>query len=156
MLRSADKLKGAALVATDGAIGEVDDFYFDDERWAVRYLVVNTGTWLAGRTVLVSPISIKQVDVPTNQIFTSLTQRQVENSPGLDAHQPVSRRQEAQLLGYYGYPTTGAARSCGARRRTRRRSPSRPLPAVRSRPLRRRGRARRRRRRSPRTATCGA
>jgi uncharacterized protein YrrD len=104
MLRSADKLKGAALVATDGAIGEVDDFYFDDERWAVRYLVVNTGTWLAGRTVLVSPISIKQVDVPTNQIFTSLTQRQVENSPGLDAHQPVSRRQEAQLLGYYGYP----------------------------------------------------
>jgi hypothetical protein len=104
MLRSIDKLTGAALVAADGAIGEVEDFYFDDERWAVRYLVINTGSWLAGRQVLITPISIRQVDLPTSQIFTTLTKRQVENSPGIDAHRPVSRRQEAQLLGYYGYP----------------------------------------------------
>jgi uncharacterized protein YrrD len=104
MLRSADKLKGMALVAADGAIGEVEDFHFDDERWAVRYLVVNTGSWLAGRKVLISPISVKQVDVGGNQVATALTKRQVEDSPGLDAHRPVSRRQEAQLLGYYGYP----------------------------------------------------
>ena len=49
MLRNVKDLRGYAIRATDGVIGRVDDFYFDDEDWGVRYLVVDTGGWLSGR-----------------------------------------------------------------------------------------------------------
>ena len=45
-----------------GLIGEVDDLYFDDEDWAIRYLVVDTGGWLSGRKVLISPVAIGHPD----------------------------------------------------------------------------------------------
>jgi uncharacterized protein YrrD len=93
-----------ALTAADGAIGEVSDLHFDDESWGVRYLVVNTGTWLNGRSVLVSPVAVRNVDATTKQIFVNLTQKQVENSPDIDTRQPVSRQHESTLLSYYGYP----------------------------------------------------
>lgn len=104
MLRSADELKGLAITATDGAIGEIDQFYFDDEDWAVRYLVANTGTWSEDRQVLISPFSIEKVDLPGNQLFVNLTMKQVLDSPDIDTHKPVSRQHEADYLNYYGYP----------------------------------------------------
>ena len=58
MLRNVKESRGFAIRATDGVIGEVDDLYFDDENWAVRYLVVETGGWLSGRKVLISPYAI--------------------------------------------------------------------------------------------------
>ena len=54
MIRSMEHMKKFEIVATDGRIGAVDDFYFDDERWAIRYVVVDTGRWLPGRRVLIS------------------------------------------------------------------------------------------------------
>jgi uncharacterized protein YrrD len=104
MLINAHNLKGAAIIARDGAIGEVDDFYFDDEKWTVRYLVVNTGAWLFRRDVLVSPISIKKVDKANNQVFVNLTRDQVKDSPDIDTQKPVSRQHETAFLNYYGYP----------------------------------------------------
>ena len=61
MLRNADHLKGFAIRATDGGLGTVDQFYFDDETWAIRYLTVETAGWLGGRQVLISPISVTLV-----------------------------------------------------------------------------------------------
>lgn len=55
MLRSMNDLENYTIRATDGTIGHVTDFYFDDERWVIRYLVVDTGSWLASRKVLISP-----------------------------------------------------------------------------------------------------
>jgi len=104
MLRSVNGLKGFAITAIGGPIGDVDQFYFDDEAWAIRYLVVNTGTWLASRQVLISPISVKQVDPAINQLFVSLTRDQVKHSPNVDMHKPVSRQYEEAFLSYYGYP----------------------------------------------------
>jgi len=49
MLRNIKELEGCAMGATDGPIGHVKDFYFDDEGRVVRYLVVETGHWLASR-----------------------------------------------------------------------------------------------------------
>jgi hypothetical protein len=63
MLHSMNVLKGLDILATDGEIGNTEEFYFDDERWAVRYIVVNTGSWLSGRQVLISPFSVTQVDL---------------------------------------------------------------------------------------------
>ncbi|MGE0126476.1 MAG: PRC-barrel domain-containing protein [Blastocatellales bacterium] len=104
MLRNAGKLKGSVITATDGAIGEIDDLYFDDEEWTARYLVVKAGTWLSSRKVLISPISIKKVNEPTNQVFVNLTIDQVKHSPDIDTRKPVSRQHETAFMDYYGYP----------------------------------------------------
>lgn len=105
MLQSVKHLHGYAVVATDGDIGRADEFYFDDTHWAVRYLVVDTGGWLDGRKVLISPYSVIGTDAHDRTVQLSLTREQVEKSPDIDAHKPVSRQHEADYLQYYGYPT---------------------------------------------------
>jgi hypothetical protein len=105
MLRNAKDLHGLTIHATDGEIGTVDQFYFEDETWAIRYLTVDTGGWLGGRKVLISPISVLGVpDWPAKRLDVALTKKQVENSPDISTHQPVSRQQEIAYFGYYGYP----------------------------------------------------
>jgi hypothetical protein len=105
MLRNAKDLHGMTIRATDGEIGTVEQFYFDDETWVIRYLVLQTGGWLGGRSVLMSPISILGVpDWPAKLLDVALTKKQVENSPDINTHQPVSRQHEIEYLGYYGYP----------------------------------------------------
>jgi len=104
MLANATFLKGLAVQAADGELGTVDRFYFDDETWAIRYLTVETGGWLRGRQVLLSPFSIVRVDWPAKRLDVSLTKKQVENSPDIDTHRPVSRQHEAEYNQYYGYP----------------------------------------------------
>jgi PRC-barrel domain len=104
MLRSANGLEGFTIGATDGTIGQVDDLYFDDQSWTVRYLVVDTGGWLAGRKVLVSPISIRHTDWANETVHVSLTKSQIETGPGIETDQPVSRQHEMEYYRYYGYP----------------------------------------------------
>src|SRR5580698_6500607 len=103
MERNTNRLTGFKLAATDGEIGEVVDFYFDDETWGIRYLVVKTGGWLSGREVLISPISAVRVAWKAKSLHVALTKKQVENSPDISTHQPVSRQREADLSAYYGY-----------------------------------------------------
>jgi hypothetical protein len=104
MLKNGTDLKGLVIRATDGELGTVDEFYFDDETWAIRYLTVETGGWLGGRRVLISPISVVQADWQAKRLDVALTKKQVENSPDIDTHLPVSRQHEAAYLSYYGYP----------------------------------------------------
>jgi hypothetical protein len=104
MLTNAVDLKGLVIRATDGEIGTVDQFYFDDETWGIRYLTVETGGWLGGREVLISPVSVVSADWQGKHLDVALTMKQVENSPNIDTHRPVSRQDEATYLGYYGYP----------------------------------------------------
>lgn len=104
MLSNTSHLKGLRVQATDGEIGTVDDFYFDDQAWAIRYLTVETGDWLGGRRVLISPISVVRTDSHARRLDVALTKKQVADSPDIDTHQPVSRQHEAAFLGYYGYP----------------------------------------------------
>lgn len=103
MLRTASHLKGTSIAATDGEIGSVQDLYFDDHSWTIRYLVVDTGTWLPGRQVLISPRSIMTV-TDEAKIPVSLTKSQVENSPSTDVDKPVERQYEEEYSQYYGYP----------------------------------------------------
>ena len=104
MLRNIKDLQGYSLQATYGIIGDLRDFYFDDQSWVVRYLIVDTGTWLSGRQVLVSPIAITG-SLAADKVFRStLTKEQVKNSPDIDTDKPVSRQHEVQYLAYYGHP----------------------------------------------------
>ena len=104
MLKSASSMKGLTIKATDGEIGKVDQFLFDDENWAVRYLVVNTGNWLDERLLLISPIFIGQADWASERLEVRMTKEQVAKSPDIDTHRPVSRQHEAEFMDYYGYP----------------------------------------------------
>jgi hypothetical protein len=104
MLRSMKDLENYAISATDGLVGHLKDFYFDDDAWVVRYFVVNAGTWLSSRMVLVSPIAVDHPDWIERTLAVSITKEQVKNSPHIDTDKPVSRQNEAQYFGYYGYP----------------------------------------------------
>ena len=104
MLTNAKHLKGLVIRATDGEIGTVDQLYFDDETWAIRYLTAATGGWLSDREVLISPFSVTNVDWQGKRLDVALTKKQVENSPNRDTQRPVSRQYETEYLGYYSYP----------------------------------------------------
>ncbi len=104
MLKSMKHLLGYQLEAKDGLMGEVKDFYFDDRMWGIRYLVVDTGNWLPGRLVLVSPKSLGTPDWTTQRFPIHLTKEQIENSPDIDTEKPVSRQKEQQLVNYYRWP----------------------------------------------------
>ncbi len=104
MLRSTEDLEHFTIGATDGQIGHLKDLYFDDDAWVIRYFVVDTGTWLTSRDVLISPISVQGADGQDKKLSVDITTEQVRNSPNIDTEQPVSRQNEEQYLGYYGYP----------------------------------------------------
>ena len=98
MLRNVKDLRGYALRATDGVIGTVEDFYFDDEDWGIRYLVVNTGSWLSDRKVLISPIAVGHAGWMARRLPVALTRAQVEGSPDINTSKPVSRQHEAEYF----------------------------------------------------------
>lgn len=109
MLRSVKDLHYYGLHATDGNMGVVYSVLFEELTWTVRYLVVDTGTWLPGRQVLVAPISLGVVDWETQRISVKLTTDQIKNSPSIDTDKPVSRQHEASLAAHYGWPAYWAA-----------------------------------------------
>lgn len=104
MLRSIKQLYGDKLGATDGEIGHVKDFYFDDQNWAIRYVVADTGKWLPGRQVLLTPHSIGRLDQAVKLLNVNLTRKQIEDSPSIESHKPVSRQYEEDYYRYYGWP----------------------------------------------------
>jgi uncharacterized protein YrrD len=104
MLNKAKTLRGYTLHGLDGEIGKVKEFYFDDRYWAIRYLVADTGDWLTGRQVLISPHSLVAVVKDKQQITIELTKKQIEDSPSLDSDKPVSRQFEEAYYEYYEWP----------------------------------------------------
>jgi hypothetical protein len=101
MLQVISPLKGFAIEASDDRIGTVADFLFDDVSWKVCWLVIDCGTWLTGRKVLIHPSAISQEALEWQQFVVALTTAQVEGSPELSEHEPV--HMENQLYNYYGW-----------------------------------------------------
>jgi len=104
ILHSVEGLQGFSIAARDGELGHVKDAYFDDREWTLRHLVVDTGGWLTGRNVLISPLSVTGTDWNRQSISVNLTKQQVQNSPAIDTAKPVSRQHETELYQHYGYP----------------------------------------------------
>ena len=103
MLRNASAIKGYAIAATDGRLGTVSDFLFDDASWLVRWLVVDTGKWLSGRKVLLPTSVLGHLDPNGNEFAVSLTMEQVKDSPDIDTERPVSRQIETNIYDFYGW-----------------------------------------------------
>jgi hypothetical protein len=103
MERTINGLIGCRMEARDGDGGRVDDVYFDDESWAVRYLVLKTDAWLSGRKVLIAPLALMEDGGMIGVFRVNLTQDQIRNSPDIDTDKPVSRQQEIELYGHYAW-----------------------------------------------------
>lgn len=103
MLRSMKELEGYTLETTDGEIGRCKDFLFNDRQWVLRYMVADTGKWLPGRKVLISPISLGEPDWLSRRFPVSLTRDQIKGAPGIHSDEPVSRQYEAELFAHLGY-----------------------------------------------------
>ncbi|MBD3160900.1 MAG: PRC-barrel domain containing protein [Candidatus Eisenbacteria bacterium] len=99
-----DQLRGRSIAAVDGDIGKVDEFFFDDRSWKLRYLVVDTRKWLPGRKVLIDPSALKPPHPEEGALPADLTKQKVKESPDIDTEKPISRREQADLHVHYGWP----------------------------------------------------
>lgn len=104
MLRQANEFKSFKLRARDGDIGHAREFYFDDHYWTVRYLVAETGDWLSGRQVLISPFALNPADAAEQVLPVDLTKAQIEGAPSLATDQPVSRQHEMEYHSHFDWP----------------------------------------------------
>ena len=103
MFLSVKNLFKYKIEATDGSVGQVHSFLFDDQNWTVRYLVVDTGSWLPGRKVLIVPSALGKPEGQMEVFPVELTREQVKSSPDIDTEKPVSRQQEIELYKYYNW-----------------------------------------------------
>jgi len=104
MLRSVKEILGYELAVQDGSIGRCDDFLFDDRDWVVRYMVADTGKWLPGQRVLISPIALDEPDWDTRRLRVGLTRERIEQAPPLAEDEPVSKQFEIDYYAHYGWP----------------------------------------------------
>jgi hypothetical protein len=102
-LRSTREVSGYHMDASDGEIGHLEDFLFDDETWEIRYAIVNTKNWWPGKKVLLRPQWITSVDWAAGEIHANLTRDTIQRSPEWDPDSPVSREYELRLHQHYGY-----------------------------------------------------
>lgn len=104
MLRKVNEITGYVLDTQDGEFGQCHDFLFDDRAWTIRYAVVKTAKWLPGHKVLISPVFLGNPDWVNQSIPVDLTRQQIEESPPLEEHAPVSRQYEIDYHQYYALP----------------------------------------------------
>ena len=104
MLTTINQLIGYSLASFGQEFGKVKEFYFDDRYWSIRYAVVDTGNWIVGHKVLISPYSMIEVNKSNRHLVLSLSKRQVEDGPTLESHLPVSKQFEQEYYDFYGWP----------------------------------------------------
>jgi len=105
MMNSLKGLIGHHIHASNGFVGTLDDFYFDDSQWVMRYLIVDVARFLFSRRVLISPVAIEGIDWANNVVSLKHTIEQIKDSPNIDVDQPVHRQLEEQLYRYYQWVT---------------------------------------------------
>jgi hypothetical protein len=103
MLQVISPLKGFSIGASDGLLGTVVDFLFDDVSWKVRWLVTDCGTWLNERKVLIHPSAVTYLDSGDQQFEVNRTKARILRSPQWGEHPPVSQQMQNRLFDYYGW-----------------------------------------------------
>ena len=103
-LRSSRAVTGYYIQATDGDIGHVEDFLVDDQSWTIRYMLVDTTNWWAGKKVLVAPAWITRVDWAESKVHVTVTRAQIKTSPEYEPARGVDRAYETRLYDHYGHP----------------------------------------------------
>jgi uncharacterized protein YrrD len=99
----AKELRGLKVYSDETLLGHVDEFYFDDQQWTIRYLVLDVGHWLKNRKVLISPVAIDGIGWEEGSIRIKATKEQIEHSPEASTDLPVARALEVQIHRHYGW-----------------------------------------------------
>ena len=100
-LRSTHDVSGHTIQATDGEIGHVEDFFIDDETWAIRYLAIDTRNWWGGKKVLISPKWIERVSWDESKVFVNLSRETIKKSPEFTEESLLNRDYETRLHRHY-------------------------------------------------------
>ena len=102
MLKTVRQMKEMTVHVLDGVIGAVQDCCFDDQIWAIRYLIVHSSGWMRGRSVLISPIFVCGSEWGRGALHLSLTKQQIDACPGVDRLYPPDPhlRCTAEVTGY--------------------------------------------------------
>ncbi|PSL50806.1 PRC-barrel domain protein [Salsuginibacillus halophilus] len=103
MLFEAKKLRNFGVITSDGELGKIDDVYMDEDQWVIRYLVVNRKPLLPGGKVLVSPIAVERMDINGQTIHLNVTKEELEEAPGKEEAEPITRKKELELHHHFGY-----------------------------------------------------
>lgn len=100
-LRSANEIMGYGISATDDEIGHIDDLLIDDTDWVIRYTVVETGSWLSGRKVLIAPAWCRGINWSHRLLDVALSRESIETCPEYDPDIPVTREYETEIHRHY-------------------------------------------------------
>jgi hypothetical protein len=107
-LYSFRELLGYRVRAADALFGRLDDLVFDDEEFALRLAVVDTGTWFGGRRVYIPSTRVAGIHADMKEIHIPLAREVItqaptlEDDPEFDPAKPVRMEVEQMLYDYYG------------------------------------------------------
>lgn len=103
MLYYTSRLKNYNIDATDGEMGKIEDLYFDDEKWALRYAVVDSRKWLPSKRVLLSPTAFINMNDQKERVEVEYDKDTIRNSPSVPEDVSITKDLETSLAGYYGW-----------------------------------------------------
>jgi hypothetical protein len=89
------------VIARDGTVGSVNDLYFDDLHWTVRFWVVDACDWLPGQRVLIAPAAFETQE-RHGALQVGLTRQQILSTGGggEEPEGPGRLHSGADLIGY--------------------------------------------------------
>jgi sporulation protein YlmC with PRC-barrel domain len=102
-LRRIRELTELTILAADGEIGSVQELYFDDRNWAIRYLVVKAGGWLLSREVLLAPAAVVEISDVHGTLRLALTKDQIRRATPIESAKPLSREYEEAYFRHFAW-----------------------------------------------------
>jgi sporulation protein YlmC with PRC-barrel domain len=100
-LRSMAEVIGYTVHATDGEIGAVDDFLIDPRTWRLQHLVIDTGSWLPGKRVVITTDWIADVDWAERHIRVNAGTQKIEDAPPFDEVEDLKRSPTPDAMASY-------------------------------------------------------
>ncbi|MGE9282146.1 PRC-barrel domain containing protein [Streptomyces rochei] len=91
-------LTGCAVAAADGTIGHVDR---EAEHFGMRHLVVDTGVWVFGRSVLVPVGVVTGIDTGARSVTVACTRAEVKAAPRFRTDSETMDRDYLASVGDY-------------------------------------------------------
>jgi sporulation protein YlmC with PRC-barrel domain len=105
MFHSLRQLTGYAVHTQDGeSVGAVSNFLFDDLRWIVRYMVLDSSQVFNVKRVLLSPVVFGVPDRESEIFPVQLDAGQIAQSPDVGEIDPITRREELIVHEFYHWP----------------------------------------------------
>ncbi|GJF27041.1 PRC-barrel domain containing protein [Streptomyces sp. HO565] len=91
-------LTGCTVLASDGTVGHVDR---QADHFGMRHLVVDTGVWVFGRSVLVPVGTVRGVDTAARTVTVACTRAEIKAAPRFRTDSETMDREYLAAVGDY-------------------------------------------------------